>query len=154
MTGPERRLSVLVLHGPNLNLLGTREPEIYGTLTLEEIDRRIAECAASKGIEIRSNQSNIEGELIGAIQEAAGWADGLVINAGGYSHTSVAIRDAIAAVHIPAVAVHLSNPNAREEFRHTDLVGGACSGVISGFGWFSYVLALDALADRLARGPR
>ena len=154
MMGSGGRPSVLVLHGPNLNLLGTREPDVYGTLTLEEIDRRIAECAASNGMEVRFVQSNVEGELIDAIQEAAGWADGLVINAGGYSHTSVAIRDAIAAVHIPAVAVHLSNPNAREEFRHADLVAGACSGVISGFGWFSYALALDALADRLARGPR
>jgi 3-dehydroquinate dehydratase II len=154
MTESVSRLSVMVLHGPNLNLLGTREPDVYGMLTLEEVDRRIADRAASKGIRVRSFQSNIEGELVDAIQDAIRWADGLVINAGGYSHTSVAIRDAIAAVHIPAVAVHLSNPAAREEFRHSDLVAGACWGVISGFGWVSYVLALDALADRPARGPR
>jgi 3-dehydroquinate dehydratase-2 len=154
MTGSGRRLSVLVLHGPNLNLLGTREPDVYGTLTLEEVDRRIADCAASKGIEVRSFQSNVEGELIDAIQDAAAWADGIVINAGGYSHTSVPIRDAIAAVDVPVVAVHLSNPSAREDFRHTDLVAGACWGAIGGFGWVSYALALDALADRLARGPR
>ena len=154
MTESRRLLSVMVLHGPNLNLLGTREPDVYGTLTLEEVDRRIADRAASKGIQVRSFQSNIEGELVDAIQDATRWADGIVINAAGYSHTSVAIRDAIAAVDVPAVAVHLSNPAAREEFRHSDLVAGVCWGVISGFGWVSYVLALDVLADRPARGSR
>ena len=154
MTESRRLLSVMVLHGPNLNLLGTREPDVYGTLTLEDVDRRIADRAASKGIRVRSFQSNVEGELVDAIHDATRWADGIVINAGGYSHTSVAIRDAVAAVDVPTVAVHLSNPAAREEFRHSDLVAGACWGVISGFGWVSYVLALDALADRPARRLR
>ena len=137
---------VLVLHGPNLNLLGTREPDVYGDLTLDEIDRRIAEHAQSLGLEAESRQSNLEGDLVTWIQEAAGAADAVILNPGGYSHTSVAIRDAISAVSIPVIEVHLSNPQAREEFRHTDLVGGVCVGVISGFGWRSYVLALDAAA--------
>lgn len=137
---------VLVLHGPNLNLLGQREPEIYGDLTLEEIDRRIAARAKELGLEVRTEQSNVEGELVNRIQEAGGWADAIVLNPGGYSHTSVAIRDAVAAVSIPTIEVHLSNPAAREEFRHTDVVSGACMGVVSGFGWHSYVLALDAVA--------
>jgi len=137
---------VLILHGPNLNLLGEREPEIYGHLTLAEIDERIAAHAAELGLEVRTDQSNLEGELIDAIQGAREWADAIVINPGGYSHTSVAIRDAIAAVEIPTVVVHLSNPMAREEFRHTDLVAGAAWGALSGFGWRGYTLALDALA--------
>lgn len=139
-------MKVLVLHGPNLNLLGTREPEVYGTVTLEEIDRRIAERAHRLGIEVRTVQSNLEGDLVSLIQEAAGWGDGIVINPGGYSHTSVTIRDAIAAVGLPTIEVHLSNPAAREDFRHVDIVGGACTGVISGFGWQSYLLGLEALS--------
>jgi 3-dehydroquinate dehydratase-2 len=145
------RVKVLILHGPNLNLLGTREPEVYGAATLEEIDRRIGERAKELGIDVRSAQSNLEGELVSLIQEAASWADAIVVNPGGYSHTSVAIRDAIAAVHIPTVEVHLSNPAAREDFRHADVVGGACLGVISGFGWRSYVLGLEALAQDAGR---
>ena len=141
--GPMR---VLVLHGPNLNLLGEREPEVYGHMSLAEIDRRVAERGRELGMEVRSQQSNVEGELIDAIQEARTWADGIVINPAGYSHTSVAIRDAVAAVPIPAIEVHLSNPSAREEFRRTDIVAGACRGVVAGFGWRSYLLALDALA--------
>jgi 3-dehydroquinate dehydratase-2 len=144
---------VLVLHGPNLNLLGDREPEVYGSLTLEEIDRRIERRARDLGVEVRFAQSNLEGELVTRIQEARGWADALLVNAGGYSHTSVAIRDAIAAVRVPAVAVHLSNPHAREAFRHTDLVAGACRGVVAGFGWRSYLVALAAVAE-MAREDR
>jgi 3-dehydroquinate dehydratase II len=148
-------LRVLVLHGPNLNLLGEREPDVYGSLSLAEIDGRIAAHADELGLEVRCRQSNLEGELVTAIQEARTWADGIVMNPAGYSHTSVAIRDAVAAVTIPVVEVHLSNPNAREDFRHTDLVAGACVGVVAGFGWRSYVLALDALrallGDRQAR---
>jgi 3-dehydroquinate dehydratase-2 len=136
---------ILVLHGPNLNLLGRREPEVYGTLPLEEIDRRVADRGAELGVEVRSAQSNLEGELVTLIQEAEGWANAIVLNPGGYSHTSVAIRDAVTAVAIPTIEVHLTNPLSREPFRHADVVGGACAGVISGFGWRSYLLALEAV---------
>ncbi len=141
-------MNVLVLHGPNLNLLGEREPETYGSVTLEEVDRRVAARAEALGVTVRAAQSNVEGELVNLIQGARGWADAIVINPAGYSHTSVAIRDAIAAVRIPTIEVHLSNPSAREDFRRTDLVAGACTGVIAGFGWRSYVMALEALVDR------
>ena len=139
-------MRVLVLHGPNLNLLGTREPEVYGTLTLDDVDARIRERATNLGIEVETAQSNGEGELIDLIQGAPGEFDAIVINPGGYSHTSVAIRDAIAGVGLPAIEVHLSNPSAREDFRKVDLVAGACRGVVAGFGWRSYVMALEALA--------
>ncbi len=140
-------MKVLILHGPNLNLLGTREPEVYGTLTLEQVNVFIIQRAKELGMEAVTAQSNIEGELVELIQDAAGWADAILINPGGYSHTSVAIRDAIAAVALPTVEVHLSNPAAREEFRHTDIVAGACTGVVSGFGWRSYLLGLEAIAE-------
>ena len=139
-------MRVLVLHGPNLNLLGTREPDVYGTLTLADVDARIRERAAQLGIEVETAQSNAEGELIDLVQAARGTFDAIVINPGGYSHTSVAIRDAIAAVGLPAIEVHLSNPAAREDFRKVDIVAGACMGVVAGFGWRSYVVAIDALA--------
>lgn len=139
-------MKVLVLNGPNLNLLGRREPEVYGTLTLEQIQDRIRERAAELGAEVRFAQSNFEGELIDLIQAASGWAQAILINPGGYSHTSVAIRDAIAAAGIPAVEVHMSNPSAREPFRQVDVVAGACSGVVAGFGWRSYLMGLEALA--------
>ena len=139
-------MRVLVLHGPNLNMLGTREPEIYGTLTLGEIDARVRERATALGMEVETAQSNGEGELIELIQRAKESFDAIVINPGGYSHTSVAIRDAIEAVGLPAIEVHLSNPGAREDFRKIDLVAGACMGVVAGFGWRSYVMAIDALA--------
>lgn len=147
-------MRVLVLHGPNLNLLGRREPQVYGSLTLEEVNARIEEYARRLGVEVRFAQSNVEGELVNEIQGALAWADGIVLNPGGYTHTSVAIRDAVAAVGIPTVEVHLSNPAAREDFRQVDLVGGACRGVIAGFGWRSYALALEALRGILeeARG--
>jgi 3-dehydroquinate dehydratase II len=140
---------VLVLHGPNLNLLGEREPDVYGRLTLDEIDRRIAGRAAELGVEVTSKQSNLEGELVTELQEARTWARGVVMNPAGYSHTSVAIRDAVAAIGIPVIEVHLSNPSAREDFRRVDLVSGACAGVIAGFGWRSYLLGLDALVALL-----
>ena len=139
-------MNVLVLHGPNLNLLGQREPEVYGRLTLDEVDRRIASRAAELSVAVRSEQSNVEGELVTLIQDARRWADGILINPGGYSHTSVAIRDAVAAVGLPTIEVHLSNPAAREEFRHVDVVAGACRGVVAGFGWRSYLMALEAIA--------
>ena len=139
-------MKILVLHGPNLNLLGTREPDVYGSLTLDQMNVFIVQRANELGVEVATAQSNVEGELVSLIQDAAGWADGILINPGGYSHTSVAIRDAIAAVDLPTVEVHLSNPAAREEFRHTDIVAGACVGVVSGFGLRSYLLGLEALA--------
>ena len=151
MTEAPVRRAVLVLHGPNLNLLGERRPDVYGHLTLDEIDRRIAERAAELGVDVHTRQSNVEGELVQALQDARGWADAVVINPGGYSHTSVAIRDAIEAVGIPTVEAHLSNPWAREEFRHVDVVGGACRGVVSGFGWRSYVMALEGAVSLLDR---
>lgn len=147
-------MKVLVVHGPNLNLLGTREPDVYGNLTLEQIDVLIVNRANELGVEVVTAQSNVEGELVSLIQDAAGWADAILINPGGYSHTSVAIRDAIAAVDLPAVEIHLSNPAAREEFRHTDIVAGACVGVVSGFGWRSYILGLEALAAGETSGPK
>ena len=139
-------MKVLILHGPNLNLLGTREPDVYGTMTLAQIDSLIADRAGELGMEVRSEQSNSEGALIDLIQQARDSADAIVINPGGYSHTSVAIRDAIAAAGVRTIEVHLSNPSAREDFRKVDLVAGACAGVIAGFGWRSYVMALEALA--------
>ncbi len=150
--GSSGRPMVLVLHGPNLNLLGEREPDVYGNLSLAEIDRRIAARAEALGLGVRSVQSNLEGELVTEIQQARTWAAAVVINPAGYSHTSVAIRDAVAAVPIPVVEVHLSNPLAREDFRHADLVGGAVRGVVSGFGWKGDVLALQAVADFLSDG--
>ncbi|MCX5741913.1 MAG: type II 3-dehydroquinate dehydratase [Proteobacteria bacterium] len=140
---------VLVLHGPNLNLLGTRDPAVYGTTTLAEIDRELVVRAKARGASLRSAQTNIEGELVDLIQGARGRADGLVINPGGYTHTSVAIRDAIEAVGLPTVEVHLSNIHAREEFRHTSLTAAKCIGQICGFGAQSYYLGLDAVLARV-----
>ena len=138
-------MKILVLHGPNLNLLGEREPAVYGTLTLAEIDARIAARGKELGVEVQSAQSNVEGVLVDKIQDARAWAAGIILNAGGYSHTSVAIRDAVAGVAIPTVSVHLTNPAAREEFRGIDVIATASKGVVAGFGWRSYVIALEAL---------
>lgn len=140
---------VLLLNGPNLNLLGTREPGVYGSDSLDTIIGRLGPVAAELGCELRHHQSNGEGALIDAIHDAAGWADGIVFNAGAYTHTSVALRDAIAAVGLPVVETHLSNVHAREAFRHTSLLAPVCLGVVAGFGSDSYRIALIALIEHL-----
>jgi 3-dehydroquinate dehydratase-2 len=134
----------LVLHGPNLNLLGQRDPTLYGSLTLAELDRRIQAHAEARGVAVDCAQSNLEGELVGLVQGARGRYDAIVINPGGYAHTSVALRDALEACGVPAVEVHLSNVHAREDFRHVSLTAARCIGLISGFGARSYELGLDA----------
>jgi 3-dehydroquinate dehydratase-2 len=139
--------SILILHGPNLNLLGTREPQVYGNHRLEDINEALTSRAAELGVQVRCFQSNHEGELIDALHEARDWADGVVFNPGAYTHTSVALRDAISAIEISVVEVHLSNVYAREQFRHKSLLAPVCIGKITGFGWRSYLLGLQALAD-------
>ena len=140
-------MKILILHGPNLNLLGIREPGVYGNVGLDEINNRIAEFGRTLEIEVTCKQSNHEGVLIDLLQDARHWAAGVVFNPGGYTHTSVALRDAISGISIPVVEVHLSNVYAREEFRHKSLVSAVCKGKISGFGWRSYFLGLQAISD-------
>jgi 3-dehydroquinate dehydratase-2 len=147
-------LRVQVLHGPNLNLLGTRDPSIYGTTTLAEIDAELVRRGRARGAEVRCAQSNLEGELVDRIQAARGWAHAIVINPGGYTHTSVAIRDAIDAVGLPTVEVHLSNLHAREPFRHASITAAKCLGQISGFGARSYYLGLDAALSHVEATSR
>jgi 3-dehydroquinate dehydratase-2 len=137
-------MRILFLNGPNLNLLGTREPEKYGLLTLAQIETRVRTKAKVMGLTIEFQQSNLEGELVTWIQEAAGSFDVIVLNAAAYTHTSVALRDAIAAVKVPTIEIHLSNVFAREEFRHVSMIAPVCRGQISGFGVGSYELALEA----------
>ncbi len=140
-------MKVLILHGPNLNLLGTREPEVYGAMTLDDINQKMIALGKELGAEVTCLQSNHEGALIDALHDARTWAVGVVFNPGGYTHTSVALRDAISAIVIPVIEVHLSNVYAREEFRHTSLVSAVCKGKVSGFGWRSYELGLRGLID-------
>ena len=140
-------MKILFLNGPNLNLLGQREPEVYGRATLSDIEGKVRERAATLKVGIDFRQSNLEGELVDWIQQAKGEFDVIVINAAAYTHTSIALRDAIAAVGIPTIEIHLSNVHAREEFRHKSLIAPVCWGQITGFGQKSYILALEASVD-------
>lgn len=140
---------ILVLHGPNLNLLGEREPEIYGAVTLKDIDQTLQKVAKEEGVRLKILQSNNEGEMVSAIQEARHGQDGILINPAAYTHTSVALRDAVAAVGLPVVEVHLSNIHAREEFRRRSFVAPVASGTVSGFGAYSYVLGLYGLLEKI-----
>jgi 3-dehydroquinate dehydratase II len=140
-------MKILVLNGPNLNLLGRREPEIYGRLTLAEVNKAIELRAVELGVEVECRQSNAEGELVGWIQEAKGSADAIVLNAAGYTHTSVALRDAIVSAGVPTIEVHLSNIHARESFRHRSMIAAVCIGTIAGFGMGSYLLGLQAAVN-------
>ena len=140
-------MKILFLNGPNLNLLGQREPDIYGHMTLADIEAKVRERAAELKVEIDFRQSNLEGELVGWIQQAKGKFKVIVINAAAYTHTSVALRDAISAVGVPTIEIHLSNVHAREEFRHKSLIAPVCRGQITGFGQKSYILGLEAAVD-------
>ncbi len=141
--------AIFVIHGPNLNMLGQREPEVYGSLTLDEINQRLQDYASGQDIDLRVFQSNHEGALIDALHDAMDWADGIVFNPGAYTHTSYALRDAISAVGLPIVEVHISNVHAREDFRHRSVLAPVCLGQVVGFGWRSYLLGLQALQSYL-----
>ena len=139
---------ILLLHGPNLNLLGTRQPEVYGSETLADVNAGAERHVAPYDVGLRTAQSNHEGELIDMLHEARDWADGVVFNPGAYTHTSIALRDAIVAIELPVIEVHISNVHAREAFRHRSMLAGVCLGQIAGFGWQGYLLAIDALLRR------
>lgn len=147
-------MNILVLHGPNLHLLGRRQPEVYGHQTLQDINKALDEFVASTphDVVLKILQSNHEGEIVTIIGDHIDWADGILINPAAYTHTSIAIRDALATVAIPAVEIHLSNIYAREEFRHHSHISGVAAGVVSGFGAYSYILALEAMIHIL--GPK
>jgi 3-dehydroquinate dehydratase II len=142
-------IPILILHGPNLNLLGEREPGVYGSTSLAEINQRLVEKGKELGLDVKTEQSNQEGVLIDLLQQARLWAKGVVFNPGGYTHTSVALRDAVAAIKIPVIEVHLSNVHAREEFRRHSFIAPVCKGSIAGFGWRSYWLGLLAIKSVL-----
>jgi 3-dehydroquinate dehydratase-2 len=137
-------MKVLFLNGPNLNLLGTREPDVYGRTTLTDIEAKVRQRAQALKVDVDFRQSNLEGELVGWIQQAKGKFDAIVLNAAAYTHTSIALRDAISAVAVPTIEIHLSNIHAREEFRHRSLIAPVCRGQICGFGENSYILGLEA----------
>ncbi|KAA0272598.1 MAG: type II 3-dehydroquinate dehydratase [Anaerolineales bacterium] len=142
-------MKILILHGPNLNLLGTREPEVYGSMTLNDINQKMIDLGKELGAEVICLQSNHEGALIDALHDARTWASGVVFNPGGFTHTSIALRDAISAIVIPVIEVHLSNVYAREEFRHTSFISAVCKGKVTGFGWRSYELGLRGLVGQV-----
>ncbi|MEN6519981.1 MAG: type II 3-dehydroquinate dehydratase [Armatimonadota bacterium] len=143
-------MKILVIHGPNLNMLGTREPDVYGSMTLDEVNNKIYAAAGDLGVNVEFYQSNSEGEIIDAIQQAIKSVGGIIINPGAYTHYSYAIRDALAAAGLPVVEVHMSNIYAREDFRKVSVTAPVVKGVISGFGVESYLLALNALKSILA----
>ena len=140
---------ILILQGPNLNLLGTREPDVYGSVTLEDIHEKIRERAAQYHVEIVAAQSNHEGALVDYLHEARETSAGVIFNPGAYTHTSIALRDAISAIELPVIEVHLSNVHARESFRHHSMLAAVCKGQVVGFGWYGYIMALDGLCQHL-----
>ncbi len=140
-------MKILILHGPNLNLTGTREPEIYGSMTLDEINQQLIDLGKTHRAEVICKQSNHEGDLIDALHDARTWADGVIFNPGGFTHTSIALRDAVSAITIPVIEVHMSNVYQREEFRHKSFLSAVCKGKVVGFGWLSYKLGLIALLE-------
>ncbi len=142
--------SFLILNGPNLNLLGTRQPEVYGRTTLADIERMCTDHAVKIGVSVTFAQSNHEGVMIDHIHAARGVHDGIILNAGAYTHTSIALMDAIASVELPAIELHLSNVHAREEFRHKSYISKVCVGIICGFGAYGYVLSMDAMKVRVS----
>ncbi len=147
-------MNVCIIHGPNLNLLGVRDTAIYGADTLEQINAKIDARAGELGLTTRCFQSNVEGEIVGFVQEARDWASAIIMNAGAYTHYSYAIRDALADARLPTVEVHLSNVHAREEWRHVSVLAPVARGVIAGFGVHSYLLALAAVHAILSESPR
>ena len=140
-------MKILLINGANLNMLGMREPEKYGRTSLQKIENDVISKGRELGVDVDVYQSNIEGEIVNKLQKAIGVYDGILINAGGYTHTSVVIRDAIAAIKIPTVEIHITNIHAREEFRHNSLLSGVCKGIVAGFGENSYILALEGLVN-------
>jgi 3-dehydroquinate dehydratase-2 len=142
-------MKILLINGPNLNLLGLREPEVYGHETLPELVASLRDYAETKDVDLRDVQSNVEGEIINAIHEAREWADGILINPGAFTHYSIAIRDAISAVDVPVIELHISNVHAREPFRHHSVLSAVCLGVVAGFGRGSYFMALDGMLRHL-----